>query len=619
MKTVRCHSKPVGAPASRPLRGALWGWVLTLAFLGSAPWPAWAEVYGELEISRDLGGEGNTLRGYAEYSVVVRNLSPVDTYRVGIAMPGRSYGGGHHIRSLSRTVQVEPNSTARIRLFQPPLTMNGDGTARVIINGREQRQFLTGFNFTHGTPDYRSGFYPGTGTTGPRTLFVSPSINRFELEQSMTRWSPQDTSGGFTRTPNPKQVQLIPADRSIEGWSDQWLGYSRFDGVVVSSADMGRAPAEVAEALSRYVQTGGCLIVVGDWEAPASWPRRAVEAAGIVEAYTGFGVVLRVVETQSPQWTEATWDQLYQTMSHSAQPFQRTLGVDDANQAFPVIDTMDVPVRGLFFLMLLFTLLIGPVNLFVLSRKERRLWMLWTVPLISLFFCGIVFAYNLLAEGWQSKGRIQGITLLDHATKRATTLGWASYYSPLTLGGGLRFDFDTELTPQVQTSHYGDGGEARAVDWTHGQHLTRGWVTARIPTVFMVRKSTLERRRVDVLPGAEGGYTATNGLGVTLQTFFYCDAQGRVYHANDVAAGATVKLEESGRRVSDEVEPIRWRTAYLSSDWYNIHKTRDPRTMLRGGDYAATVLSNPFIEDGIEGLEKRSEPSVVYGQLEGAP
>ncbi len=56
----------------------------------------------------------------------------------------------------------------------------------------------------------------------------------------------------------------------------------------------------------------------------------------------------------------------------------------EANVKFPVIEDIGIPVKGLFLLMLLFVLAIGPINLMVLARKKRRIWLLWTTPVISL-------------------------------------------------------------------------------------------------------------------------------------------------------------------------------------------------------------------------------------------
>src|SRR5439155_282988 len=102
-----------------------------------------------------------------------------------------------------------------------------------------------------------------------------------------------------------------------------------------------------------------------------------------------------------------------------------------------------------FALMILFSLGIGPVNLWLLAHYKRKLWLLWTVPLISLCTCVAVFGYMVLAEGWQGHARIESVTILDQTEPepRANTLGRCGLYSPITPGDGLRFSLATEITP----------------------------------------------------------------------------------------------------------------------------------------------------------------------------
>src|SRR5262249_22076700 len=149
-------------------------------------------------------------------------------------------------------------------------------------------------------------------------------------------------------------------------------------------------------------------------------------------------------------------------------------------------EDVGVPVRGLFVLMVLFCIGIGPVNLWLLGRKDRRIWMLWTVPVLSLLTCLAVFGYMLISEGWHGHLRTEAVTLLDETTHRATSFGWTAFYAPLTPGDGLHFSSDTEVmwlkgqdllrgpygysrTPDVSSS-------SCTLDWSQDQHLASGWI-----------------------------------------------------------------------------------------------------------------------------------------------
>ena len=78
--------------------------------------------------------------------------------------------------------------------------------------------------------------------------------------------------------------------------------------------------------------------------------------------------------------------------------------------------------------MIVFVIVIGPVNLSLLSRWKRRLWLLWTVPAIAGITVAAVFGYMLVAEGWSRHIRTDIITVKDETTGRATTIGWTAFY-----------------------------------------------------------------------------------------------------------------------------------------------------------------------------------------------
>src|SRR3954454_8747038 len=98
----------------------------------------------------------------------------------------------------------------------------------------------------------------------------------------------------------------------------------------------------------------------------------------------------------------------------------------------------------------------------------------------------------IVAEGWSGHARVAGFTLLDEAQKRATTLGEVGFYSPLTPGDGLRFSAETEV--QIPGEDHAAFTTSSAIEWGGEQHLARGWVTARVPSHFMVRRSETLRR-----------------------------------------------------------------------------------------------------------------------------
>ena len=79
-----------------------------------------------------------------------------------------------------------------------------------------------------------------------------------------------------------------------------------------------------------------------------------------------------------------------------------------------IVSDVNVPVRGLLVVVIFFAIGIGPVNVWLLSRRQKRMWLWWNVPAVSLATCLAVFAYSLFSEGISGRGRIG----LDHVAGR---------------------------------------------------------------------------------------------------------------------------------------------------------------------------------------------------------
>jgi hypothetical protein len=312
--------------------------------------------------------------------------------------------------------------------------------------------------------------------------------------------------------------------------------------------------------------------------------------------------------------TASQWHEVNGSWKKGLKPWTVVTGVADANRLFPVTDKVEIPVRQLFLMVFLFVLAIGPVNLFVLSRRKKRIWLLWSVPLISLLTCVAVIAYAMFGEGFRSTNRTEVVTLLDETTHRATTIGWSAFYSTLTPGGGLHYGYETEVTPQVSWS--ADSGHLTGtVDWTSEQHLSSGWVSARVPAHFQIRKSETRRERLVVEPQGGGTVTIINGLGSDIRSLWLADHEGRLYNGSDIQAGAKASIE--GQRHGLVAKPEKLRELF-ATDWSGnmAGLTSRPEEFLRPGTYIAWLDGCPFVEEGLPDVKEKKRTAVVYGILE---
>ncbi len=145
------------------------------------------------------------------------------------------------------------------------------------------------------------------------------------------------------------------------------------------------------------------------------------------------------------------------------------------------------PVTEFRVLITLFVLLIGPVNYWFLKRVKRLHLMVLTVPLAALVTTLALFAYAILADGFDTRVRAQSFTTLDQRTGEAACWTRLSYYSGLAPGNGLSMPADVALYP-ILPAWAGDlnFAEERQVIWApDGARLKQGWLNSRTPTQYL--------------------------------------------------------------------------------------------------------------------------------------
>lgn len=413
------------------------------------------------------------------------------------------------------------------------------------------------------------------------------------------------------------EAEVLRAESAVTDWSEDWLAYTPFDCIYLAASDVGAMPPAVLGAMGDYLAAGGTVVVAGKADLPAAWrPWNTETIAGGHEYSVGFGHLMAFPGEDFPS-DEYVYLKTLRDKTRQAGFYWRTLPEDNksANEMLPIVQDLRIPARGIVLAMLGFVVLIGPANLVYLNVTKRRTWMLWTIPAISFVTTMLIFAYSLAREGFSPRMRIAGLTLIDQASHHAATIGGTAYYCPLTPSGGLHFDFGTELTPLGQKS---EDSAAREMDWSQAQHFQHGWVSARVPAFFHVRRSETRRERVQVL-NENGGLELVNGLGAPIKQLWLADANRNLYMAASVSEGdkaglipcqATAAKEPSGAQGL-----LRQITFATSSAMTNYGQFLPPNT------YIAVLDGNPFIENALGSASSRKNTSasaVVFGILDTA-
>ena len=457
------------------------------------------------------------------------------------------------------------------------------------------------------------------GTGGPGNIgvdaveLIGPSGNSW----ASTARASSEASGAYgpPSTSGMPAYTLLRCELPAPEWSESWLSYTPYDAVALSATDLKSLSPAAFSALWSYVECGGSVVVFGGTALPEPWrsfPKHSVNQGEL--RHIGLGLCLTYEASQISAVSSSEVKRITSAVENSARTWQALPNLETANQSFPVIDNFHVPVRSTVFVMLLFVIAIGPINLIVLSRTNRRTWLLWTIPAISFLTCLLVFAYSFLREGVTPDTRIAGITILDQANRRAASIGLTAFYCPLTPSQGLLFSSETEATPLVETWNYGRG-TSREVDWSQGQHFGRGWVSARVPAHFYLRKAETRRERLE-FENQNGQTTVVNGLGATIKNLWLADGDSHVFVATNISAGQKFTLPASTVLLKKEEQ--QGAHGLLEKCGARAEIT-DGTPFLQPNTYVAELDTNPFLENGLgakaQSARTRSK-AVVFGALD---
>jgi hypothetical protein len=416
------------------------------------------------------------------------------------------------------------------------------------------------------------------------------------------------------RPPAVSGVSTQPLDFVLapERLPANWLGYTSLRAVVIGPTEWEQLNDGQKSALLTWTACGGDLLFVdGSLSALLPAQHSSGGSPAAVRAYF-FGRI------HLPTPASITAAGLSDVLARAA-------GFQDANWALPANRASDwgviaergfrlpipgvggVPARAYLSILIVFSILIGPANFWLLWRSRQQVLLVLTAPLISAIFIVLLAGYVVAGEGVGVRARAVTFTMLDQVRKEAATRASMSLYAAgMTPRGGLQFARD-EAVYTIGLDGSGSR-EQQTLDLTDAQRFTSGVIEARSPTNLETIGFRTARERLS-FDRESGRISVMNGLGATIQALVY--RNGNTLHGlnGPLLPGHKEILTPGPRRGADIVPS----GLPLSSRFEHLFQNPPD------GSYLAVLERSPFWSSGVTGLDERSSFHVVFGWVGGQP
>jgi hypothetical protein len=317
---------------------------------------------------------------------------------------------------------------------------------------------------------------------------------------------------------------------------DDWLAFSGYDSVLMTDNDWTNVPAGARNGILSWVRLGGQLVIYATSSAtPASLG---------LPAEAGYGSI--VMETVSSSLKLDETAVINRVTGNASEPRQSDLR-NNFRSSWPLQTLFGAQAfrYGLFILVLvIFGILVGPVNLFVLAKSGRRHKLFITTPLISLGASLVLIILIIVQDGFGGRGMRRVLMEVRPDGDLNAAYLHQEQFCRTGVMTGSRFTLDTPAVIQPvaiassRWSRFADGSDAKGnfnLQPSDGKILASGdWFQSRSEHGHTLSAVVSTRGRIESTD-TPGSYLST--FDFPIETLYFLDGDRQWHRAENITAG----------------------------------------------------------------------------------
>ncbi|MEZ5387295.1 MAG: hypothetical protein R3F13_17435 [Prosthecobacter sp.] len=336
---------------------------------------------------------------------------------------------------------------------------------------------------------------------------------------------------------------------------ESWLGFSGYDFILLSSTDWLKLKPGARRALQEWVRLGGHLDIYDQAGAAASVAGMRVGANSLGEVRTlkWDGKKLPAKETVTRYWGKTSRVKGL-VSDHSTASDWPLLGL---------LGTRSFASWQVILFLVVFGVLVGPVNLFVLAPAGKRHKLFVTTPLLSIGASIVMVVLILFQDGTGGVGRRFVAIDVEPSEAAAYVTQEQVSRTGVLMGAGFELKQPALIEPlalpdtpwvKLKSTRLG-----QAVNLTQeGTGRTGNFFQSRAEQGQVLRAAVSTRARIELKTGTapDAPPTLISALGFTVDELHYVDAAGREWRLEaPLVTGRSATLvasDASARRMRSE-------------------------------------------------------------------
>lgn len=290
----------------------------------------------------------------------------------------------------------------------------------------------------------------------------------------------------------------------------------------------------------------------------------------------------------------------------------------------------NTPAPLLILVLLVFVLLIGPVQFFMQRRKGVSPFrFLFVTPILGIGCSLLILVASLVSQGISVKESLYSVTWLNQETHQATTLAKRYTFSGSLFPGSLKYSGQTLAVSEMPRGH-SDKTKFFRLNMNQGGRLEGDYLPIRFPTPQAIATVTTSRGKIE-FEVEDDLYYAVNGLDVVVDELTYRSSTQRFYAmpaGEKLSPGSRVALEMVTKLAQVKMPKIKHTrndNSRLLPLGYSGSTSPPPPSgpisissfsaMNSKPFYLAKIATTPYVEDGGISRDIMDQTNILVGFL----